>query len=85
MILAPMAEGEGTSWAGIGVTVACTAWFLGAMVIAIEVFDAEPRRSNLWTVVLIFVAPVVVFLLGRELMLRVKDGPRAPGRHRSDR
>jgi len=85
MILTRMAKGEGTSWEGIGATIACTAWFLGAMVIAVEVFDVEPRRSNLWTVVLIFVAPVVVFLLGRELVLRVKDGPRPPGRHRSDR
>lgn len=49
-----------------------------------EVFDVEPRRGNLWIVVLIYVAPVVVFLLGRELVLRFKDGPRSPGRHRSD-
>lgn len=80
-----MAEGEGTRWAGIGVTIACTAWFFGAMVIAVELFDVEPRRSNLWIVVLVFVAPVVVFLLGRELVLRANDGPRPPGRHRSDR
>ncbi len=59
-------------------------WFLCAVAIATGPLEVEPRRSNLWVVVLILLAPFAVMITVEELVHRIKNGPQAPGRHSRD-
>lgn len=56
-------------------------WFVASVMIATELFDVEPQRSNRWVVMLIFFAPGAVALVVPELVHRIKFGPTKPGRH----
>ncbi len=60
------------------------AWFFGAVAIATGPLGVEPQRGNLWVVMLIFLAPVVVMTAVEELVHRIRNGPQAPGRHSRD-
>jgi hypothetical protein len=44
----------------------------------------EPQRDNLWVVMLIFLAPVIVMIAVEELVHHIRNGPQAPGRHSRD-
>ncbi|MBB3044505.1 hypothetical protein [Nocardioides soli] len=58
-------------------------WLGVAVAIATGPLDLEPRHSNLWVVVLIFLAPfaVLVLVLVTELVHGIKNGPQAPSPH----
>ena len=59
-------------------------WFFGAVAIAMGPLGVEPRRGNLWVVMLIFLVPVFVMIAVEELTHRIRNGPPAPGRHSQD-
>ena len=56
-------------------------WLFASVAIATGPLGVEAQRSNLWIVMLIFVAPVAVVVVVQELVHRIKFGPTKPGRH----
>lgn len=56
-------------------------WFIASIVIATELFNVEPERSNRWVVISIFFAPGAVAIVIPEFVHRIKFGPAKPGRH----
>ena len=67
-----------------GLTLLYLAWFFGAVAVAMGPLGVEPQRGNLWVVMPIFLAPVVVVIAVEELVYRIRNGPQAPGRHSRD-
>lgn len=64
----------------VGIAVSIS-WLFASVAIAIGPVGVEAQRSNLWIVILIFLAPFAVVVVVEELVHRIKLGPTKPGRH----
>ena len=60
------------------------AWLFVIVAVATGPLGVEPRRSNLWVVGLIYLAPFAVIVIAEEVAHRLRSGPQAPGRHSRD-
>lgn len=70
--------------ADVAIAIVLGAWFLGALSIVTDWMHVEPRRSNLWILMLVFAGPIFALIAVDELVEWIRNGPRSPGRHRRD-